>query len=262
MFYAIQPVRSTSEIKRYSWSIRDLTNGTEYTVRVIAVNANGDSDPSEEATGTPRSSSEPRRFIEKEVIEFFESAQPWLRETWDYITSQNVAVSRAHPSLGGGRASFDCPDDQLEDNLRKCSATGVKVVGTNIYVIVHELAHVYTLANDVATEPGPVGIGHLYFDSIVSPHTDSISATMRLICRPSELYAEALTILTLADTLGDAAKDKSVYWRLCSLITDSVEDQALAVVGGTVSGEMPAWFADTYVDSEGDPDLERVLGPM
>ena len=258
MVYAIRASRSTSEIKRYSWPIRDLTDGTEYAVRVIAVNANGDSDPSEEATGTLRSYSGPQRFIEKEVIEFFESSQPWLRETWDYITSQNVAVSWAHPSLGGGRASFDCPDDQLEDNLRKCSATSVQIVGTNIYVIVHELAHVYTLANDVASVPGPVGIGHLYFDSLVSTHIDSISPTMRIICRPGELYAEALTILTLADTLGDAAIHESAYWKDCSLITDSVEGEALAAVGSTVSGEMPAWFADTYADSEGDPDLERI----
>ena len=88
--------------------ISRLSNGREYTVRVIATNANGDSDPSEEATGTPYFTQlqgnpfieQVKPFIEREVIELFENSHPWLRETWDYITSQNVFVT-FRPWAGG-----------------------------------------------------------------------------------------------------------------------------------------------------------------
>ena len=87
-------VQSTSTLERYKETITGLTDGTGYTVRVLATNSQGDSEPSEEATGTPRSRpGQAKAFIKKEVIEQFEDSHPWLRETWDYLTSRNVEVA-------------------------------------------------------------------------------------------------------------------------------------------------------------------------
>ena len=52
--------------------------------------------------------------------------------------------------------------------------------------------------------------------------------------------------------------DRSYYWLECTLLTDTMRDQALDVVRSAATGEMPSWFADTYDDANGDPDLERV----
>ena len=62
-------------------------------------------------------------------------------------------------------------------------------------------------------------------------------------------------ILTL-----DIAPGATGYWRQCRITVDGewVTEQALAVVRSAAAGEMPSWFADTYNDSDGDPDLERV----
>ena len=85
--------QTTSAGDRYVDIITGLTDGAEYTVRVIAANSNGDSDPSFTATGTPASQpGQAREFWENEVVKIFESSSPWLRETWDYITPQNVPV--------------------------------------------------------------------------------------------------------------------------------------------------------------------------
>ena len=64
---------------------------------VIAVNSNGDSDPSGEATGTPRTSpgeGNPylasglgNSFVQNEVVETFEDSHTWLRETCDCCDS-------------------------------------------------------------------------------------------------------------------------------------------------------------------------------
>ena len=103
---SIEIDQSTSAGDRYVYIITGLTDGAEYTVRVIATNANGDSDPSAEATGTPQSTpGQPREFIENEVVEIFESSYPWLRETWDYVVAQNPTV-RSSSGSGGGHG---CP---------------------------------------------------------------------------------------------------------------------------------------------------------
>ena len=259
-------LQSTSIVERYVSRISRLSNSTEYTVRVIATNANGDSDPSEEATGTPYPTHQLARpfikqvkpFIEREVIELFENSHPWLRETWDSITSQNVAVT--FRPWAGGKVVVLCPSI-AENNLWKCNAELVEIgryEGRNnpIYYIVHELGHVYSLANGMASKPGPLGIAHLYFDDLVFPSYENLSAQelFQSGCDPSELYADALSIVTLGDGFADDAN----YWRSCNLITDTVSDQALAVFRSAAAGEMPSWFADTYNDADGDPDLERL----
>ena len=253
-------LQSTSTVERYVSRISRLSNGREYTVRVIATNANGDSDPSEEATGTPYPTQlQGNPFIEREVIELFENSHPWLRETWDYITSQNVFVT--FRPWAGGKVEVLCPSI-AENNLWKCNAELVEIgrydgsLNPIYYYIVHELGHVYSLANGMASKPGPLGIAHLYLDDLVFPSYEDLSdlELFRSGCDPSELYADALMIVTF----GDGHADDANYWSSCNLITDTVSDQALAVFRSAAAGEMPSWFADTYNDADGDPGLERL----
>ena len=253
---SIEAVQSTSAGDRYVEVLTGLTDGTEYTVRVIATNSNGDSDASDEAMGTPQSSpGQEMQFIRTEVIEILEGSHPWLRETWDFITSQNAVVEFTPGE--GGAVGRTCSDHIQEDNLRKCNLGGSFVDGVEIgryeprliYIAIHELAHVYTLINGVASTPGPLGVAHLYFHDLISDPSSS-----GIVCTPNELYADALSIVTL----GDGIVGYTAYWKDCSDITETVSQAALAVVRSAASGEMPSWFSDTYNDSEGNPDLERV----
>ena len=266
-----EPLQSTSAGERYKYRISGLTNGAEYTVRVIATNTNGDSDPSDEETGTPQSSpGQEREFIENEVIELFESSAPWLREVWDYVIAENVPVD-FNPSYS--RIGRSCQD--VEDGLKKCKPThpfldGVQVARPNfgfggpLRDIAHELAHVYTLANGIASAPAPLGVAHIYFNQVNGGLKDQLATYGGDVvhCRARELYADGLTIVAL----GEGFVRHGSYWNECSSFAeawdDTAREQALAVVRSAAAGEMPSWFADTYNDANGNPDLERVWADL
>ena len=249
---SIVNVQSTSAGDRYKATLTGLSDGTEYTVRVIAVNSSGDSDPSSEVTGTPQSTpGQVREFWEQEVVEIFESSRSWLRETWDHITAENASVLFTPTS---GVAFIECSINRpTAPRLRECYATWVGIERgyyNLIYGIIHELAHVYTLANSVTSTPAPLGVAHLYFRDLVSP-----PGRGGQLCDPVELYADAVTLVDDEDLASSAT---TTYWTRCSLVPAAPSEQAFGVVRSATTGQMPSWFADTYNDSNGDPDLERV----
>ncbi len=247
---SIEIDQSTSAGDRYVDTLTGLTDGAEYTVRVIATNANGDSDPSATATGTPASQpGQAREFWENEVVTIFESSSPWLRETWDYITTQNVPVFW---TPGPSGAAFILCSSVIPSELRECDADEVHISRfyiNLIYGIAHELAHVYTLANRVTATPGPLGIARLYFHVLASQ-----GSLAEPSCAPIEIFADAAGILTI----GDQYQSSGSYWAGCPITKDTVSEQALAVVRSAQSGQMPSWLADNYNDSDGNPDLARV----
>ena len=233
--------------KRYKSAITGLTAGIEYTVRVVAVNDNGDtSSPSPEATGTPQSiPDQALPFIHDEVISRFENSFPWLRSTWNYLSGR--AVDWSFHEHGGNGVFVSC--SSLDDNLRKCHTTSITIgIGSPSLAstIAHELAHVYTLSNGVATNPGPVAIGHVYHHSQFA-----LMGSAGSICDPVELYADLLDLLTTDQ------RHASTYWSGCKR-AHRFEQEALNVVRGAAEGRMPSWFAATYHGANGEPDLERL----
>ena len=218
-------------------------------MRVIAINSEGDSDSSSEATGTPDAtlglSALP--FIQNEVVNIYASDYPWLQDAMDYIDDQNVRVIFEGGGSGGVQLLCSPLFYPLEAGLRKCYGTKVRI-GQNaenvIYIVVHELAHLYTLANGVTTDPGPVAIAHMYFYSLDLP--------LAWPCAPQELYADILSQLVIGHP------EIHYFWSLCQGTNDSNVEEALAAMRSAVAGTIPSWFSTAYDSGEGDPDLERL----
>ena len=255
-------LQSTSAKERYAHNITGLTDDTEYTVQVIATNSNGDSEASGDATGTPtdephNDTTQASQFIEDEVVELFEGSHSWLREAWEYITSESVPVRFHTGADGGGFVHLTCQERhfttaQLELTEPFCKPWLVQIGrydNTLIHTVTHELGHVYSLSPVTTSTPGPLGMAHLYFNDLISPQ-----GTGGRSCRPNELYADALSILVH----GEGIIDDTNFWGECEVVTDTVSTEGLAVVRSAVAGNTPSWFDDTYDDSDGDPELERV----
>ena len=222
--------------------------GDELTVRVAAVNGAGAGVWSENIGWLPSQTDLELWLLMKEYADEKQTTFPWVFETWTYLDENEVPVviegDKAGGSYSGGCSSSYTDGD---DGLRMCHAERVRIgqIGNpKPHVIIHEMAHVYTLSNRITHTPGPLGIAHLYFASLNLEGGNNG-------CESIELYADVLTMLTLDI-------DKSGYWKTCNRGNEERQAQTLDVVRSAINGEMPQWFADTYIDSEGEPSLERL----
>ena len=223
--------------------VAQVTNGSgrEHTVRVVATNAAGDGPHSVEVTATPLTPvGHLRAFVEKDIVQKYGAAHPWLRAAWEHMNRPgfNLQVYR-HP---GGHSGFVVPNCGVYvDRLWSCSVDNMAIdpdSTTSAAVITHEMAHVYTLTNGLASNPSPLGAAHVYFNRL----------NLGSSCPANELYADILKMTVLPN-------DRMSYWGPCNGGNAARTQEALAVVRSALRGEMPAWFGTTYGNS--DPDLEQ-----
>ena len=239
-----------------SYIITGLTNDVAHTVRVIAINSQGDGAPSAGVTGTPLSkNAQLHAWIEKDIVEKHEGDHPWLRTTWEYMNEPGFELVAIIHNKFAGRVfvrHFVSSEHGLEGTKAYRMEIEIRYLPHSKglmpeQVAIHEMAHVYTLTNDLSATPAPLGIAHVYFERM-----EGIVSS----CVSREIYASMTTI----DVLGPISTS---YWRKCRGTNDdgnidSLTQEALSVVGSALSGRMPQWFADTYNDSEGNTDLETL----
>ena len=232
------------------YEITGLTNGVEYTVRVIATNAGGDGPPSQERTVAPNPKPEQLRQYIEEVVEEYEDSHPWLRTIWDYLQNNNIPLYVWDDWYDAPRSYYFGDSLDLSAlakfvrllNFDESTADAAEPVKKN--AVLGKLAGTYTLRNGVSPNPGPLGIAYVYFERFfqqpVAPYAG---------CNPRDLYFDVVMAL-LHDSFSGAD-----HWNWC--MERSEDATALEVVRSALNGQTPAWFAETYHDLEGSPDLER-----
>ena len=173
--------------------------------------------------------------IEQRVVEAFEEDFPWLRQTWNVPIPVNVggrgAVYGFLTSANVRTVSGTNWPNLTEGLYYKFSASGQY---TNNRVVMHEMAHHFTLDIRVPENPASVAVGWLYFDQLVSGH-----------CSVVEIYADVLAYHTVSG--------KWSAWDFlagCTQVGRPPKDEALAVVASISDGEIPQWLFDTYSTDE------------
>ena len=252
----LAPEPVTANVAYYAFmpshDIAGLTNDVEYTVRVMATNAGGDGSPSQEQTATPGTKSEQlRQYIEDEIVEEHEASHPWLRQTWNYLQNNNIPlIVWTDASDPNTVETYSDDSSELDPGYVESLNFPVSIVdgpeATKKETILTNLAYIYTMTNGVSSSPAPLGIAHVYFSESFLNLVSTNGA-----CWESRLYLDVVVSLVLNDSLAGASD-----WNRC--MARSEDATALAVVRSALSGQTPAWFADTYNDSEGNPDLGRL----
>ncbi len=255
--------------KRYRYVLDGLPQvDVPYGIRITAVTDEGEGTPSAPGFATPtltyptgtgglEEAAILPTFIEREIMAIHETDHPWLRQVWDYLLEQNTKIIY-WPTSDNSQVATAC-DAYVPSATELVSCRpqhfaigggthkpggGRHFVDKTVYHITHELAHVYTLSNNVSKTPGPIGQAHLYFQT-------QSQGGGQASCESEELFADMWVIATL----GDKAKEfpYSLYASLCPT-SQAWTKSARAVVNSALAGQTPQWFSTRYGRLK--PDLE------
>ena len=183
------------------------------------------------------------RWIKHDLIDEYGDKWPWLKEVWDYANREDFEYIAGYQNSFGYRT---LRSDKTGDIFAKIESYTLMIreetVGSPYYLnsLAHELAHVYTHGHGAATNPAPIAIGWLYFESIEQD------------CSSSELYAET------AEYIDPDFEAGSFYWRRCSHLPRTPTAEAITVVSQAFSGQMPDWFYETFQKSDGSLDYVKL----
>ena len=245
----------------------EIPDQSAYTVRVIAVNRQGESRSPEVVVPTP--ANEVRALL-YEVVATFGSRYPWLLEVGALMSQPdfNTFASRSPPPLNrSGWATANAvsvviadksPPDEQETRRQGWTLDLLRGGAT----AVHEMAHVYHHMTDLPVNPAAIAAGRVYLNDLL----DDSGIVQEGDCRTVELYADIpeylmyLDGLTTSLTLG--------YWNSCRSeqglrrgewpSVDRWQELTEVMRSIYVDQEVPQWFYDTYQRTDGSWDVEAI----
>ena len=236
---SVTPFETSSGKRAFSVTVSGIE---AYKVRVVATKGTSSIASDEALIYTP--SNEIKYLIEELLVRRYQADHPWLTEAWNYINqarfSINATDSPTHAWVSlrwynGFPLNYTGSTD-IESNS---AWTDESYLG----LYLHEVVHVYTLSNNVAARPGPLGVAHLYFSRLAN-------ASAADECKPSELYADAGKYTLFPE-------DYSNYWVAgCpSIDSNGPTAEAIEVARQAFGGQMPDWLYETYEKPDGSLDL-------
>ncbi len=211
--------------------------------RIAASHADGRTPKFSWAAAT--TSQEAKNHITNNVVKEYEDDYPWVRQAWSN-QPLNVRV-RSSNAPGwyvfymGGHAGFR--------GLARGIRYGFTESGLRSdTVVLHELAHHFTLDTRVPNVQDAVGVGWLYFNHRVNGD-----------CPVGEIYADVLAYVT-----RDNSNLRLGYIASCPEIGSrgKPDSQSRNVVKKVVRGEIPDWFENHYDDGSGEIDLDSLWGDI
>ena len=252
----------------------DLPDWNTYAFQIVTVDGSGKKRAVQEVI-SPYSGAAFARRLKSEFVDVYEDNDykenyPWIKHTWDYM-------EKTHRSTGNffrimpkdiriyASAIVWRSHEYLDNGLRhRWQATSLNVlhdyitnpkksVGATLFS--HELAHVYTLTNDLLEDPVPIAIAHLHIQNFININgKDKQKNGDKCKNSSSEMLAEVFQ--DLAGSNGGYN-----YWiRGCiGYGYGSPPEETLQVVREAVfEGKIPQWFYDTFQQSDGSLDLDAV----
>ncbi|MCQ3812446.1 MAG: fibronectin type III domain-containing protein [Acidimicrobiia bacterium] len=241
-----------------------VENGREYVVRIQAsfvnridianrigfVNGYG---PTSQVRGRPKIAS-PRQsdhnnlrtFVES-VVRSREAQFPWLRTAWGHIRGETVEIVDFEPTTLG-QVAYSCSSVTGQDLQFECGSISMHLDidhREDVGVIIHELAHVYTLQTTLLPNLGPLGMAHLYFAEVYEGKEGRCAA---------EVFADVLLHVTMSGAELPYFHDEA-----CTANIDEPTRADETVVLDLLAGNDPSWFVSFFDhDNDGDADPAEV----
>ena len=233
----------------FAFTISDID---AYAVRVVSVNDIGTTASNEVLASML--AEQLRRIIEEQLVEIYKGEHPWLEEAWAHMNRPgfDIHASTSVSIIPGVRlrhqtSSATSALSQMEIYRLEIHARKVDEFYLRSYL--HEMAHVYTLTNNIADSPGPLGVAYLYFNRLTREARESGYDNCD---KPEEIYADTGQSLIFSVGFGG-------YWSACPPSNSHAPtEEAVRVVRQALSGQMPDWLYETYQHADGSLDLEAI----
>ena len=185
-------------------------------------------------------------FMKNEVVDKYGYDYPWVRRAWEHSNQSDFRYTidtRPGATVWPQEIKPYYSNEVLPYSRINHMAINAKWLNERgLYIHIHELAHVYTMANKVAENPGAIAIAHLYFHSLEDLDNE--------YCYARELYADTAQLL-----IPFAGNDVLYYWPRCPHLPDTPSAEAIEVVRSSFAGEMPQWLYDNFQLKDGSLDL-------
>ena len=260
----------------YSTMIELETHNDLYAARLVVVYKNADLLATDEVK-VPANSHQIRDLIEQEIITPNQDSQPWLKDVWRHINDPGFGILASRSS--GALVSLSAESrTRGEDKLELKTVDGIVISSRAVdnfdgykETIIHEFGHIYTLTNNISSNPAPKGIGFVYLEQLYRKHSDNAKKKIRCVAR--ELYAD-LAILAFYDpevTLFDpyfgtqpGSGFELSYWAACGFNLPAAEDEEVYSIISDITKsvfleqDMPDWLYDTYGNSDESIDLDNL----
>ena len=225
---------STASVSGTEHTIYDLENSVEYTIWVTAVNSYTSSPPSDTVTGTPLTAGKQlEKWIDEELVPKYDNEFPWLRFTMDRWKRRGTTFVITEG--GDGRAIFSWATNLTSTFAINIGEQSIRHEG----VIIHELAHAYTMTDEDI--PAGVGVAYLYLDQNYDHES----------CDLVELVADVLAVITTPDAW-------SGYWRDCDNLPSYPPADVRAIYATVAQLETPSWLVDNYQGGDGVWDKDEM----
>ena len=184
------------------------------------------------------------RFIKEEIVDRYAEDNPWLMEVWNYTNRSDFKYELAdNRSTSVSWVTPNTTSTLLKVEIIKL--TTQERCLKNLYCwtdLIHEMAHIYTLANGISSHPEALAVAHLYFKQLAKDTCDAI-----------ELYADAAQLLVPL-----ANNTYSPYWHNCPHLPQFVTSEAETIVRSSFTGKMPQWFYNTFQEDNGSLDYKAI----
>lgn len=223
------------------------------------------------------------RDYSKHIVDSFKDDRPWLAQTWNYIQHRNEAfkfqilgpdtlpgVEHSERDEADNAKCLPEEDEDISDpyilshmselNYPKSrfeySASDTAQAARNESVMIHELAHVYTLSCQAHPDNlVPIAATYLYFEDLALeqlPEGRSFS---------HELLADAM-VAEMEDTLTWPERTSYHYYGYPFISPESWNSRppegAITVVKSMLNGQVPQWFYDEFRLDDGVYDQQKL----
>ena len=190
-------------------------------------------------------------YVKTQVVDRYGEDHPWLQAAWNATNTTQFSYFTVYGSTSvHSGARKDHLGNYRHESVVSMRTSPDTLLGTAYNeTFVHELAHVYTMSNEVSSTPLALAATLLYF-YVLAGGVD--------FCLALEILADAVSTPMFSGERPGSSYWTSSYWAHCPHLPSEPTEEAVTIARDATSGQVPEWFDEVFRDEGGDWDYDNI----